>query len=107
MTANNLSLSAPPMAQAEEADAQSPRFHPADVSLLWSLRNQLDATQLQSKRQGSPVSDFNKGNIKARSRMIAQYALWWVPILSAVQTMLRAISQAEAAHENETKTLLA
>ena len=24
---------------------------------------------------GSPVSDFNKGNIKARSRMIAQYAL--------------------------------
>ena len=24
---------------------------------------------------GSPVSDFNKGNIKARCRMIAQYAL--------------------------------
>ena len=40
-----------------------------------NIKESADAMTAEVEATGSPVSDFNKGNIKARSRMIAQYAL--------------------------------
>ncbi len=40
-----------------------------------NIKESADAMTAAVEATGSPVSDFNKGNIKARCRMIAQYAL--------------------------------
>ena len=62
--------------QADEADAQKAlAFIQPDVSLVVNIKESADAMTAAVEATGSPVSDFNKGNIKARSRMIAQYAL--------------------------------
>lgn len=62
--------------QADEADAQKAlAFIQPDVSLVVNIKESVDAMTKAVEATGSPVSDFNKGNIKARSRMIAQYAL--------------------------------
>ena len=49
-------------------------FIQPDVSLVVNIKESADAMTAAVEATGSPVSDFNKGNIKARSRMIAQYA---------------------------------
>ena len=62
--------------QADEADAQKAlAFIQPDVSLVVNIKESADAMTAAVEATGSAVSDFNKGNIKARSRMIAQYAL--------------------------------
>jgi len=62
--------------QADEDDAQKAlAFIQPDVSLVLNIKDSADAMTAAVEATGSPVSDFNKGNIKARSRMIAQYAL--------------------------------
>ena len=63
--------------QTDEEDAQKAlTFIQPDVSLVVNIKESVDAMERcsQSNRNGvSPTS--TKGNIKARSRMIAQYAL--------------------------------
>ena len=62
--------------QADEADAQRAlTFIQPDVSLVVNIKESADAMTAAVRATGATVSDFNKGNIKARSRMIAQYAL--------------------------------
>ena len=62
--------------QADEDDAQKAlAFIQPDVSLVVNIKDSVDAMAASVEATGSPMSDFNKGNIKARSRMIAQYAL--------------------------------
>jgi len=62
--------------QADEADAQKAlAFIQPDISLVVNIKESADAMTAAVEATGSPVSDFNKGNIKARCRMIAQYAL--------------------------------
>ena len=62
--------------QADEADAQRAlAFIQPDVSLVVNIKESADAMTVAVEGTGSSVSDFNKGNIKARCRMIAQYAL--------------------------------
>ena len=63
--------------QADEDDAQKAlAFIQPDVSLVVNIKESVDAMAVAVEAAtGSPMTDFNKGNIKARSRMIAQYAL--------------------------------
>lgn len=62
--------------QADEDDAQRAlAFIQPDVSLVINIKKSADAMTKAVEATGATVSDFNKGNIKARSRMIAQYAL--------------------------------
>lgn len=62
--------------QADEEDAQRAlSFIQPDVSLVVNIKKSADAMTKAVEATGATVSDFNKGNIKARSRMIAQYAL--------------------------------
>ena len=62
--------------QADEADAQKAlAFIQPDVSLVVNIKESVDAMERAVEATGTDVSDFNKGNIKARSRMVAQYAL--------------------------------
>ncbi|MCL2858892.1 MAG: ammonia-dependent NAD(+) synthetase [Streptococcaceae bacterium] len=62
--------------QADEADAQRAlNFIQPDVSLAVNIKEAVEG-QIQALSQaGVEVSDFNKGNIKARQRMITQYAI--------------------------------
>ena len=62
--------------QADEADAQKAlAFIQADVNLVVNIKEATDQMVQAVEATGLEVSDFNKGNIKARNRMIAQYAL--------------------------------
>ena len=62
--------------QADEDDAQKAlAFIQPDVSLTVNIKESADAMTKAVETTGAKVSDFNKGNIKARSRMISQYAL--------------------------------
>lgn len=62
--------------QADEDDAQRAlAFIQPDVSFVVNIKKSADAMTKAVEVTGATVSDFNKGNIKARSRMIAQYAL--------------------------------
>ena len=40
-----------------------------------NIKAAVDAQVAAVEEAGLPVSDFNKGNIKARQRMITQYAV--------------------------------
>ncbi|MDT2763321.1 ammonia-dependent NAD(+) synthetase [Enterococcus asini] len=62
--------------QADEADAQKAlAFIEPDVSLAVNIKAAVDGQVLALKEAGVAISDFNKGNIKARQRMITQYAI--------------------------------
>ena len=63
--------------QADEEDAQvALRFIAPSVTATIDIKPATDAMALGVEEStGQPVSDFNKGNIKARQRMIAQYAV--------------------------------
>lgn len=63
--------------QLDEADAQAAlEFVAADVERTLNVQAGVDGLEEAFlAATGAPVSDFNKGNIKARMRMIAQYAL--------------------------------
>lgn len=63
--------------QLDEADAQAAmEFVAADVERTLNVQAGVDGLEdAFLAATGVPVSDFNKGNIKARIRMVAQYAL--------------------------------
>lgn len=63
--------------QADEADAMSAIndfIHP-DRTIRVNIKPATDAMVAALTTAGSHISDFNKGNIKARQRMIVQYAI--------------------------------
>ncbi|HEL1612170.1 TPA: ammonia-dependent NAD(+) synthetase [Streptococcus suis] len=62
--------------QADESDAQAAlAFIQPDVSLTINIKEATDAMAAAVNANGLAMSDFNKGNAKARMRMIAQYAV--------------------------------
>ncbi|MFH6662461.1 ammonia-dependent NAD(+) synthetase [Streptococcus suis] len=62
--------------QADESDAQAAlAFIQPDVSLTINIKESTDAMVAAVNANGLTMSDFNKGNAKARMRMIAQYAV--------------------------------
>ena len=62
--------------QADESDAQKAlEFIQADRELVVNIKEAVDASSLSLSEAGLNISDFNKGNIKARQRMIVQYAV--------------------------------
>lgn len=62
--------------QKDEGDAQKALdFIQPDESLTLDIRPSVDAAATILKASGVVLSDFNKGNIKARQRMIMQYAV--------------------------------
>lgn len=63
--------------QLDEDDAEAAmKFVAADTEHVLNIKAGVDGLEdAFEESTGSPISDFNKGNIKARMRMIAQYAL--------------------------------
>ncbi|MBM7710682.1 ammonia-dependent NAD(+) synthetase [Enterococcus xiangfangensis] len=62
--------------QADEADAKKAlEFIKPDVSLSVNIKPAVDAQVVALTEAGVAISDFNKGNIKARQRMITQYGI--------------------------------
>lgn len=63
--------------QLDEADAKAAMdFVAADVERTLNVQAGVDGLEEAFlAATGTPISDFNKGNVKARMRMIAQYAL--------------------------------
>lgn len=62
--------------QADESDAMAAiEFMAADQVKRVNIKGSVDAMVQSLAETGVTVSDFNKGNIKARVRMIAQYGL--------------------------------
>lgn len=62
--------------QHDEADAQRAlAFIQPDVSLTVNIKAAVDGELEALTTAGVEISDFNKGNIKARQRMITQYAI--------------------------------
>ena len=62
--------------QADEADAKRALdFINPDVSLSVNIKEAVDAEVAALEGAGVAISDFNKGNIKARQRMITQYGI--------------------------------
>lgn len=63
--------------QRDEADAQlALDFIQPDVTYTVQIQDSVDATVAAvTQATGQPVSDFTKGNIKARERMVVQYAI--------------------------------
>ena len=62
--------------QADEEDAKrAMAFINADSQLAVNIKPAVDAQVAALEAVGMTVSDFNKGNIKARQRMITQYAI--------------------------------
>lgn len=63
--------------QMDEDDATlALQFIQPDHSLTVNIQDAVDATVASIETStGEPVSDFNKGNVKARQRMVVQYAI--------------------------------
>ncbi|GBG97092.1 ammonia-dependent NAD(+) synthetase [Lactococcus termiticola] len=62
--------------QADEEDAQrSLKFIQPDVNMAVNIKPGVDGQVDALEATGLKISDFNKGNIKARQRMITQYAI--------------------------------
>ena len=63
--------------QHDEDDAQAAlKFINPDRSVVYNVAPAVDGFQKEfSNAAGNEMSDFNKGNVKARVRMVAQYAL--------------------------------
>lgn len=63
--------------QADEADARAAMdFVAADREVTINIQGSVDAMEAAYEAgMGEQISDFNKGNVKARARMIAQYAV--------------------------------
>lgn len=62
--------------QADESDAMDAiEFMQADKTVRVNIKASADNMEQAVQENGLTISDFNKGNIKARERMIAQYAV--------------------------------
>lgn len=75
--------------QKDEEDAKaSLTFIQADQELVFNVKRAVDEVQKEYDEitKGSPLSDYQKGNVKARMRMIAQYAVGGMEGLLVVGT---------------------
>ena len=62
--------------QNDEADAQlAMDFVNSDSQIMVDIKPAVDAQVAELNKIGVEISDYNKGNIKARQRMVTQYAL--------------------------------
>lgn len=62
--------------QADEQDAMDAiEFMQADKTVRVNIKQAADVMVQSIEENGLEISDFNKGNIKARERMIAQYGI--------------------------------
>jgi len=64
--------------QQDEEDAQSSlKFIQPDEEFVFNIKEAVDAVKLEydQKTAGESLRDYHKGNVKARMRMIAQYAI--------------------------------
>lgn len=63
--------------QADEADAQlALQFIRPDESFVFDVADGVDGIDAEYEREaGRPLADYHKGNVKARVRMVAQYAI--------------------------------
>lgn len=62
--------------QADEADAQkSLAFIQPDREICLNIKPAVDAAVQTIQEAGTDIHDFNKGNMKARQRMLMQYAI--------------------------------
>lgn len=62
--------------QNDEEDAiRAMAFIEADSQIVVDIKPAVDAQVAELTKIGVEISDYNKGNIKARQRMIAQYAI--------------------------------
>ena len=63
--------------QADESDAMFAinDFIKPDKIMRVNIKAATDAMVASLNEAGTPISDFNKGNIKARERMLVQYAI--------------------------------
>ena len=64
--------------QTDEDDAKlALDFIKADVEMIFNIENAVDVIKVEYDKQtkGKPLGDYHKGNVKARMRMIAQYAI--------------------------------
>ena len=62
--------------QADEADAQRALdFIQPDIRLTVNIKPAVEGQVAELEKAGVLMTDFNKGNIKARQRMITQYAI--------------------------------
>lgn len=62
--------------QADEQDAlDAIEFMQADLTVRVNIKEAADQMVAALEANGLTISDFNKGNIKARQRMIAQYGI--------------------------------
>src|SRR5699024_11431129 len=73
--------------QSDEEDAQlALKFIDPDETYTIDIAVATDAIEQQMVGHGISVSDFNKGNIKARQRMVAHYAVageWGLAVLGS------------------------
>lgn len=76
MTYQFIAVRLPYGVQQDEADAQRAlAFIKPDQSLTVNIKSAVDGEVAALVEAGVEISDFNKGNIKARQRMITQYAI--------------------------------
>ncbi|MBH0024553.1 ammonia-dependent NAD(+) synthetase [Salinibacterium sp. SWN248] len=63
--------------QHDEDDAQlALDFIEADREVTFNIQRAVDGIAAEfADAMGEPITDFNKGNVKARERMVAQYAI--------------------------------
>lgn len=62
--------------QADEVDCNlALEFINPDQTITYNIKDVVDCHCHQLEQLGQKISDFNKGNIKARERMIVQYAI--------------------------------
>lgn len=62
--------------QIDENEAmQAIEWMKPDRTFRVNIKGQVDSLVRVLEDQGLPINDFNKGNIKARERMVAQYAI--------------------------------
>lgn len=77
ITAAFIAVRLPYQVQKDEDDAQAAlRFIQPDQTVTYNVAPAVDGFESAFQDAvGRPIADFNKGNVKARARMIAQYAL--------------------------------
>lgn len=62
--------------QADASDAaDAVAFQKPDQDLIVNIKEPVDALVKVVEKSGQKISDFNKGNVKARERMVVQYAI--------------------------------
>src|SRR5690625_2900593 len=75
-SARFVALRLPYAVQSDEEDAQlALKFIDPDETYTLDIARATDGITAEMHSRGIEVSDFNKGNIKARERMVAHYAI--------------------------------